>query len=119
MRIMQRFNHFIMIDLNEDSLSSAYVPGNTYRPILSGDYNRLALSRRRLSRTRRTDPDREYNDYIRLYAERAAPYLTLNEFVQATTPVPPGEREYPPARDILPAITAAETEHSTSTPPTA
>lgn len=114
---MQRFNHFIMFDLNEDALAGLYFPGKTYRPIVSGDYRLKVLSRQRLRRVRATDPDREYNDYKRLYAERAVPYLTLDEFIQATTPAGRSRSDYPPAQDLLAEITAAENPPAQSTAP--
>jgi|GEM_PF-3821822 len=107
---MQRFNHFIMFDLNEDSLAGLYCHGKTYRPVVCGDYRLRALSRQR----RRGNPDRDFNDYKRLYAERAVPYLTLDEFVTATTRAGSATSDYPPASQLLADITAANSPPSQS-----
>ena len=86
---LQTFNHFITFDLNEDTLSASYRPGSAFRPIACGD-DRLNL----ISRVRGNP-----SDYKNLYTQRAVPFLTLNEFTEAT--------DYPNASALLPSIRSA------------
>jgi len=70
-RPTQRFNRFICMDLNQETVGNEYAFGRAYRPIVIADANT------RIAMTRNGNQD----DYKSLYAERAVPYWTMAEFV--------------------------------------
>jgi hypothetical protein len=88
-RRLMAFNRFVVFSLTGETLIDHYGHGRTCRPIICGVPGFRVMTR-----------DGSVDDYQQLYAERAVPFLTYNEFVDST--------DYVPVQELLSEIDAAE-----------